>query len=197
MVLQVFPLRTASATIVVKKWRRRAEPHHTRRDPSSTEAGGVARDCRCYVRVAMKNSWRRLVFLLWSGTTCRILGAITVGIPVIFGVVRIALEADLPDHGVTHTYMPPPLKVRPRGKKTLGPGGYTRRLPFININSEPPRRRATRRGAVSNREARVRPKPPGVTAPRVSTFGRVYFFSMPPLSISSFVAASFFSSQDT
>ena len=60
------------------------------------------------------------MFLLWGGTACCSLGVATAGLPLGLGGVRIASDADLLDHWMTHGYSVPPLEVHPREETTVG-----------------------------------------------------------------------------
>ena len=66
------------------------------------------------------------MFLLWGRIAYRSLEASTVRLPVGLGEVRIASDAALPDHWVTHASIAPPLKVRPGGNRRSVPPGDTR-----------------------------------------------------------------------
>jgi len=131
-----------------------------------------------------------------SGMAGRSSGAETVPLPVNCGVVRLARDGDLPDPRMAHMYIPP-LKVPPGGTDARPPPGNTR---DDSLSKIPPRSAVVVPCAAtpcrSDRPG-CRPKLPATGAPRAFTTACAYFFSMPPLSISSFVVASFFSSQDT
>ena len=88
------------------------------------------------------------MFLLWGRIAYLSLEASTVRLPVGLGEVRIASDAALPDHWVTHASIAPPLKVRPGGTDARSPLGIHETTSRSSTDSEPapaPRHDARRR----------------------------------------------------
>ena len=129
---QCYAIRTTSSTLDIGQTPKRLAGHYR---PTRLEARGTpmeaGQDRPCRVPVSMKSSWRILVFLLWGGTACRYLGVLSTAWPRGPGAVRIAPDADRPDHSVHHGYIAPPLEGSSQGGRGAPrpPWEHQKRIP--------------------------------------------------------------------